>query len=110
MAKQGFFFTQLTPAQTLHILAELGTNALLLHKMGTGFVVNNKNNVEFFFDLIVPVFSVPKREKRNSPTEQEKVLNSLGIIFNQITKGRIHEQHNIQPNLLPLADTAIWCL
>lgn len=106
MAEQGFFFTQLTPIQTLNILAGLGTDVRLLRDMGAGLATES---VGGYFTLVVPDFSVRNRAKI-SKNDHEKVFNRLGDIFNKITKGRTPKRQNIQKNLLPLAETAIWCL
>jgi hypothetical protein len=106
VAEHGFFFTQLTPIQTLNILAGLGSDVRLLHDMGAGLATKS---VGGYLTLVVPDFYVRNRSKA-SKNDQENVFNRLGDIFNQITKGRIHTRQNIQKNLLPLAETAIWCL
>lgn len=106
MAEQGFFFTQLTPTQTLNILADLGSDVRLLRDMGAGLATES---VGGYFTLVVPDFYVRNRAKA-SQNKQEDVLNRLGDIFNQITNGRTHKRQNIQKNLLPLAKAAIWCL
>ena len=107
MAEQGFFFTQLTPIQTLEILASLGSDLLLLGDMGAGLMTESVD-VDSYLTFVIPDFYVRKRAKA-SKKKQEKVFNRLCNFFQQITNGRSHKRQNIQKNLLPLPESVIWC-